>query len=60
MGEDVTVCLTPLAPVNVVADLAISDYIQSMELRYAVHSILSEKEQRIKYASILRSYRNMD
>jgi hypothetical protein len=49
MGEDVTVCLTRLAVVNLPTEMSIADYIQSVELRSAVHDVLSDKEQRIAY-----------
>jgi hypothetical protein len=51
MGEDVTVCFTRLAAVNSPTKMTIADLFQSMELRSAVHDILSDKEQRIAYVS---------
>jgi hypothetical protein len=49
MGEDVTVCFTRLAVVNLPTEMSIADYIQSVELRSAVHDVIFDKEQRIAY-----------
>jgi hypothetical protein len=52
MGEDVTVCLTRLAVVNFPTEMTIADHFQSVELRSAVHDVISDKEQRIAYVSV--------
>jgi hypothetical protein len=39
--------------VNISANLTISDFIQALELRSAVHDIVSDKEKRIEYVHIL-------
>jgi hypothetical protein len=49
MGEDVTVCFIRLAVVNLPTKMSIADYIQSVELRSAVHDVIFDKEQRIAY-----------
>jgi hypothetical protein len=57
MGEDVTVCFTRLAVVNLPTKMSIADYIQSVELRSAVHDVISDREQRISYVSASCAYR---
>jgi len=57
MGEDVTVCLTGLAIVNLPTEMSIADYIQSVELRSAVHDVVSDREQRIAYVPASCAYR---
>jgi hypothetical protein len=52
MGEDVTVCFTRLAVVNFPTEMTIADHFQSVELRSAVHDVISDKEKRIAYVSV--------